>query len=256
MKRHILLIAVLSAASWVQAQSAATYTATNIGVLPGYETCQANSMDAAGDVVGFCATNDLGSQHAFLYHAGKMIDIGALYNPALFTCALYTNIRGEVILAKSGAFQYPVPSFISSNEQPVLYRNGRFTPLTFPHGGAGSVAGLNDLGQIAGNYTVDGVLYAYIIEPNGTLITLPNYAGGAISVQGITELGLVYGSVQVAPPQTNAQLVAEYAAALYNYVLTDPYTGVSTQGSGTYFMNEFQNEFPALAVNVSDAVVT
>jgi probable HAF family extracellular repeat protein len=252
---------------------APTYTVTDIGVLPGFDECRGNTIDASGNVVGYCFKfGSAAVQHAFVYRDGKLVDLGAIFNPALATEALYTNIRGDIVLAQSPTVQYP--SLISSDEQPVLYRNGSFTPLTFPHGGVGSVAGLNDFGQIAGNYTVGGTLYAYIVQPNGFLETIPTYerlrfAGfsnrdelqdskpfrEAIAVQGITAFGQVYGGVEKEPAPSAEQLAAEYATVFSDYVVTNPFNGQTFMISGTELFEQLQVEFPALTATASNAVL-
>ena len=252
---------------------APSYAVTDIGVLPGFDECRGNSIDASGNVVGYCFKFGSGAvQHAFIYRAGKLVDLGAIFNPAVATEALYTNIRGEVLLAQSPTVQYP--SLISSDEQPVLYRNGRFTPLVFPHGGVGSVAGLNDFGQIAGNYLAGGTLYAYIVQPDGALETIPTYerlrfarfshgdelqdAGPsreAIAVQGITAFGQIYGGVEKEPAPSAEQLAAEYATAFSDYVVTDPFNGQTSRISGTELFEQLQVEFPALTATLSNTVI-
>jgi probable HAF family extracellular repeat protein len=105
-----------------------SYILKDIGLLPGgYTRTWGNSIDAAGDVVGYCGGSNTLPDHAFRYHAGKLVDLGALFNPALKTNALYTNVAGDVVIIQpSAASTYP--SRISSDEQPVLYRHGRFSP--------------------------------------------------------------------------------------------------------------------------------
>jgi hypothetical protein len=252
---------------------APSFAVTDIGVLPGFDECRGNSIDASGNVVGYCFKfGSAAVQHAFVYRAGKLVDLGAIFNPALATEALYTNVRGDILLAQSPTVQYP--SLISADEQPVLYRNGRFTPLTFPHGGAGSVAGLNDFGQIAGNYTAGGTLYAYILQPNGFLETIPNSeqlrfarfsnrdelqdarpSREEIAVQGITAFGQVYGGVEKEPAPSAQHLAAEYASAFSDYVVTDPFNGQTSMISGKELFEQLQVEFPALTATVSNTML-
>jgi probable HAF family extracellular repeat protein len=150
-----------------------SYTLTDIGLLPGgYTRTWGNSIDAAGDVVGYCGGSNTLPDHAFRYHDGKLVDLGALFNPVLNTKALYTNVAGDVVLIQPSSTS-TYPSLISSNEQPVLYRNGQFITIPFPRGASASVVGLNDFGQIAGNFTAGGALFAYIIERDGCLKILP-----------------------------------------------------------------------------------
>jgi probable HAF family extracellular repeat protein len=80
--------------------SVPSYSVTDIGVLPGFTQTIGNSVNALGEVAGSCITSGSSgySQHAFVFRRGKMIDFGALYNPALRTTAKFVNTEGEVIL--------------------------------------------------------------------------------------------------------------------------------------------------------------
>lgn len=162
----IALSLIMSAITAIAAPTP-KYTVTDIGILPGYLSTVGNSIDSLGEVAGWCDANGTAVTHAFVYRAGKLIDFGALYNPTLQTKAYFTIIKGEVALS------YALP--INSGEYTVLYQNGHFTTLSFPEGGHGYVAGLNDSGQIAGNYNVNGITPAYLIEANGNVITLPTF---------------------------------------------------------------------------------
>jgi hypothetical protein len=182
------MLGLIMSALTAQAADIPSYMLTDLGGFTGI------SIDAIGDVAGYSSGGVNGSSvdHACVYRRGKLIDFGTLYDPTLQTHAYFTNILGEVALT------YALP--VNSNEYPVLYRNGRFTPLTFPNGGRGHFGGLNDFGQIAGNYNVAGINPAFLIQPNGTVITLPTYGPvyenwGLIYVLGITEGGYVYGAV-------------------------------------------------------------
>jgi hypothetical protein len=174
-----------------QAAPIPSYTLTDLGA-----NTSGKSIDAVGDVAGsWRGANGSSVSHAFVYRRGKLIDLGALYDPTLQTCAYFTNILGDVLLT------YTLP--VNTVEYPVLYRNGRFTPLPFPAPGF-FFAGLNDFGQIAGSYTA-GVYHAFLIQPNGTVITLPSYGPvygtfGLIVAMGITEGGYVYGYVDTGSP--------------------------------------------------------
>jgi hypothetical protein len=192
--RTLAALGLLFGAIAAQAASAPKYSVTDVGTLPGYLSTAGNSIDALGEVAGNCSGSENGTAvpHAFVYRGGKLIDFGALYNPTLQTKAYFTNTKGEVALT------YALP--INSNEYPVLYQNGQFTALSFPGGGRGSFAGLNDFGQIAGIYNVNGITQAYLIQANGNVITLPTFGVvqgnfGLLQAQGITELGQVYGEV-------------------------------------------------------------
>ena len=162
--RKILALSALVLLSAIEAHAvslpAPSYTVTDLGVLPGYRSIRGSSINLLGQVAGTCsdATSPLGFSHAFLYQGGKLTDVGRLYinylnattgtflDAQLFSEGLMINIQGEVV------FLFSVPdSYEREGSLPVLYRNGSFTTLfAYPNGYGGSVAGLNDFGQIAG----------------------------------------------------------------------------------------------------------
>jgi probable HAF family extracellular repeat protein len=195
-----------------------SYTVTDIGVLPGYRSIQGSSINILGQVTGTCFDVSRFS-HAFLYKGTTIIDIGDLYlkNPGSFASAekdsfgLFINIEGEVV------FLFSAPDYVEEEGSfPVLYRNGSFTTLfAYPHGYGGSVAGLNDFGQIAGGinlgnsadpvgFGIQQDYYSYITQPNGTFVILSDYGPpnpntgnpGNLKVQGITEFGQAYGYIE------------------------------------------------------------
>ena len=175
---------------------APSYSLTDIGVLPGFTGTWGSSINVLGQVAGYCYANSPNgtfSQHAFIYRGGKLIDFGSLYNPDIRTTATFVNIQGEVTLS----YFMPVPP-VYFNEYSILYRNGRFVKL--PNGGSVIIGGLNDLGQIAGSFIVNNLgsttyTSAFLLQPNGTVITLPAFGTLGQSINGITEDGRVYGNV-------------------------------------------------------------
>jgi uncharacterized membrane protein len=207
-KRDLMKVKLLTTAlvllgcieAYAVSPPAPSYSLTDIGVLPGFTTTQGNSINALGQVAGSCYTyspNGISSQHAFVYRRGKLIDFGALYNPGVRTIATFVNSEDEVTLT------YMAPSSpYGSPQYSVLYRNGRFTKL--PNGGSVIIGGLNDSGQIAGTFNYPGSITstssAFLLQPNGTVITLPAFGTYGqnvvfIGVNGITENGRVYGNV-------------------------------------------------------------
>ena len=216
-----------------------SYSLTDLGVLPGFRQTLGHSINALGEVAGSCSTyasSGTTSQHAFVYRRGKLIDFGALYNPALITSASFVNSEGDVILT----YGVPIPPYYTADRNySVLYRNRRFT--TLPNGGSLLVNGLNDRGQIAGNFILSNGGYddfsatsAFLIEPNGTLLTLPTFGPlgnlGFIYVQGITQGGRVYGTVPTG------------AYSIYDAVIASAYgppvnLKTSNDGTGSLVVN-------------------
>lgn len=72
---------------------------TDLGTLGGAES-QALSINAAGDVVGTSDTAQAGTRHAFLYHAGQLVDLNTqLCGPSgwVLTAAGYIGDGGQII---------------------------------------------------------------------------------------------------------------------------------------------------------------
>jgi hypothetical protein len=226
-----------------------SYSVTDIGVLPGFTQTMGNSINALGEVAGSCSTygaSGLTSQHAFVYRGGKLIDFGAHYNPAQNTSAKFVNVEGEVILTYS-VFPYTYS---------VLYRNGRFTNLPFPtYTDGGGITGLNDRGQIAGNFVANnGNNSALLIQPNGEIITLPPYgplgSQGIINVSGLTEGGLVYGSVYTGTSQDFGSPVDAVITSAHEPVKL---LGSFEYGTGNLLVNN-RGDFVVIAAELEPTV--
>src|SRR5437870_668081 len=72
----IVIVALLVALSTETSVAIAPYHITDLGTLGGTMS-HAFSVNIHGDVVG-SSTIDAGTEHAFLYHNGTMIDLGVL----------------------------------------------------------------------------------------------------------------------------------------------------------------------------------
>jgi probable HAF family extracellular repeat protein len=97
------------------------------------------AINDLGQVVGYANVASPALQHAFLWSAGHMIDLGSPYGPAYESLALGINNAGQV-----------VGWYSSGNERAFLYSGGQMFDLDSPTGTFFQGAyGINDSGEIA-----------------------------------------------------------------------------------------------------------
>jgi probable HAF family extracellular repeat protein len=201
---------------------------TDLGVLNGFSTSEADAINANGQVVG-CCESTAGSVywHAFLCNGGKMTDLGSLTAPAP-----YDDIEADGINSSGQIVGV-------SNSQGFLYANGTMTGLSFPPGATRVIApsinnngviaceanssassyaamysggvwtnlgvlpgyytsdaeGLNDNGQIVGCSTNSTYVTTAFLYSNGTMGTLPGLVGSSNSdAHAINNRGQIIGT--------------------------------------------------------------
>jgi len=185
---------VMSVAAGAGAQ---TYTATDLGTLPGGSYSSATGINNSGQVVGHAevSTSTFG-QHPFLYSGGTMIDLGTLPG----ACGCYTfesatgiNNSGQIV----GNSDYQ-NSFGSSH--PFLYSGGTMIDLgTLPdtYAPTSYAYSLNDTGQVAGwsnTGSVANVASHAFLYSDGVMTDLGTLKGGPSSfAYGINNNGQVVG---------------------------------------------------------------
>lgn len=189
--RRCVLLAV--AACWVAALWASPASAADqydIGTLPGYRASTAMALNNNSQAAGVALAMD-GTQHAFLYSAGAMTDLGTL--GGAFSSATGINSTGQVVGYSS------LPNAL---QHAFLYSNGVMTDLgTLPGGTWSYAAAINDSGEIVGwGDRPDNSAHAFLYS-QGTMTdlgTIPGYANSfatAISSSGLIA-GYVKGSWQ------------------------------------------------------------
>jgi probable HAF family extracellular repeat protein len=94
MKHTLLASLVIWTLTGSTAQAAATYSVTSLGAFDGLSGSEAYGINNAGQVVGWAGTAS-GEQHAFLYSAGVMTDLGSLGGG--FSIAHDINNSGQVV---------------------------------------------------------------------------------------------------------------------------------------------------------------
>lgn len=151
------------------------YTLTDLGTLPGDSTSEAWGLNDRGDVVGDSWVSGFGAR-AFLYSAGKMIDLGApggSKSPGPSSFAFGINDSGQVV----GKTLTP------THGNAFLYSDGVVHDLNI---GGGDVAayGINAGGQIVGTLDVGGYPHAMLYSGGSAhdLGTLGENSSGATAI--------------------------------------------------------------------------
>ncbi|MFZ6757989.1 hypothetical protein ACO0K9_12340 [Undibacterium sp. Ji50W] len=131
----------------------------DLGTLGG-NTSAANGINQLGQVVGQAQTAN-GDRRAFLYSAGKMINLGSPIAKGGSSSANAVNANGQAI------GYYILPD--DSRHIPILFRNGRIIDLNTVLPMLTEVDAeflyLNDAGQIAGTGKINGARHAFLLTP-------------------------------------------------------------------------------------------
>jgi probable HAF family extracellular repeat protein len=128
-------------------------------LLPDLEgTSAAHGINNGGQVVGWAVMNE--GQHAFLYDAGQLIDLGTLGGPS--SLARGINNAGQVVGESFTQADSPLRAF--------LYENGSMKDLGTLGGNTSIASAINDAGVIVGhsNLVEDGPVQAFI-HRDGTM---------------------------------------------------------------------------------------
>ena len=170
-------------AAFVHANGATTL----LGNLGG-GVATAFAINGAGQVVGKSTTGS-GESHAFLYSDGAMIDLGALDGESSSATAI--NDVGHV----TGFYTKRIGMPPWSESRPFLYRDGAIARL-----GAfvGAGRGINNSGQVTGDFLYGGRVSHAFLYSNGQLIDLDRtdlYATRSSSGLAINSKGHVTGFV-------------------------------------------------------------
>jgi probable HAF family extracellular repeat protein len=188
---NLTIATLLCALICAKAQAVPTYALTDVGFLPGFTDMDAYAINIHQDVVGAAYNRDSGVRHGFLYRSGKLIDLGALVGATNDSYAVAINAEGEVI----GEFTD------ASGTHGFIYWDGGVQTVDILNGPT-YLRAINDIGQIVGDYNSASSLtgYAFLRQPNGTIVQLPNFEGGIFGAEAINNLGQIAGTVWLANP--------------------------------------------------------
>lgn len=127
-------------------------TANDLGTLGGSYS-QASDINSAGQVVGWAETGPVDEnrrpvRHAFLYHAGKMTDLGT-FSGDTHSEAAAINDQGQVVG--------------SSDRRALLWQNGRVFDLGTVPGFGARPRDINNAGQVIGSlYRIEQLEHAFL----------------------------------------------------------------------------------------------
>ncbi|HET9282128.1 MAG TPA: hypothetical protein VFR24_09230 [Candidatus Angelobacter sp.] len=161
---------------------------------PGSQTQPADLNDKGG-IVGTLISPTTGSITGFLYSQG-------VFTHFRFPGSLTTrpgDINNHSVIVGSFTVDF------SGNSHPFMVRNGVFTEIKlpgFPNANA-TAAGINDLGDITGVITVNGVVQSYLLHQGKvTLISFPGAEGGTFA-RSINNAGVIVGFFRTGPESTD-----------------------------------------------------
>jgi uncharacterized membrane protein len=180
---HVRFIVVAAAISFCSARAQFVYTAIDLGTLGGGYT-EAVDVNNIGQVVGRSLVGSVG--HSFLYTGGHLVDITAGVFAMTDSKATGINAQGQVvgeIHLSTGSIQFG-----------YLYSAGHVTELP----GLSTASGINDHGDIIGQYSTSYIQQATVYHTQGTLAgtrtDLGVIDGGPISwATDINNNGMVVG---------------------------------------------------------------
>jgi probable HAF family extracellular repeat protein len=170
---------------------------TNLGILPGGTGSNALAINASGEVVGEAVTSS-GATNAVEFTGGNVVDLGT------------DGLSGSAAEGINDAGTIVGGLIITTNQlSPFIYSNGTFTILPTPavinENSLGLAAGINDAGQIVGNYgnsfeqdgtpTIDEPYpYSWNASQQGGIAPLvPGYDEGLILAINSTGQGAGFG---------------------------------------------------------------
>jgi probable HAF family extracellular repeat protein len=132
----------------------------NLGTLGGGGST-AYGINDLGDVVGVSSLAGNTVSHAFMYTNGVMVDLGAL-GTGLYSAAQDINNSGDVV-----GSSYTTPGYTAQHA--FVYSGGIMTDLGVL-GGTESVAlGINDNGDVVGQYRPSSSVVRAFLYANGTM---------------------------------------------------------------------------------------
>lgn len=207
----------------------ATYTATDLGTLPGFVESLANDINSAGEVVGW-SMDGAGTTRAVLWENGTITDLGTLGGSSSFASGI--NSSGQIVgwseteagvphaflwengvMNDLGTLKGSGESWASDindlaevvgasmarsgrgsiDQHAFRLKNGRITDLNLKCGVPNQAEAINSLGQIAGNCEATSGIQIGFFWDQGKMTDLGSFGGRHTLAYGINSLGQVVG---------------------------------------------------------------
>jgi len=166
------------------------YSITDLGALPGYQSCRAHGLNDLAQVVGYCKDPTIvGPEVPFIWDNGIMVPLITLPSfPSSTPMAI--NNGGQAVGYATDESAY----------RAVLWSDNSITDLNdlLPEGSGWELLqafDINDAGQIVGTGYLNGVMRAYRVD-DGTVTDLGTLGGATSGAGGINALGQVVGDAE------------------------------------------------------------
>ncbi len=165
-----------------------SYTQIN---LPGAISTTANDINDAGVVVGGVHLHNSPFHEGYIVNDGVItyLDAPGTSSPSVYTNAEAINDADQVV----GIYR-PTNG---SHDQGFLYQNGTYTTISDPNGAEGTEAlGINNAGEIVGQYTDSAGKTHGFLDVDGTFTTIDDPLGVNTAITGINDAGQIVGYYQ------------------------------------------------------------
>jgi probable HAF family extracellular repeat protein len=190
-----LIVAAVTAAFGLVAAPLAsaqgTMKAIDLGTLGGSGGLSAaTAINDHGDIVGYTSTLS-GARHAFVWHKGKMSDLGTLGGRN--SEATDINARGDIV----GYSDTPSGALCA-----FVWQRGHLTALRGPNGAPSWAAAINNRGEVVGASSYGSYWHA-VRWSNGKVSVLASHGAPGSWAYAINNHGQIAG--EVSPDGMNAQ---------------------------------------------------
>ncbi len=155
----------------------------------GGSSSAAKALNRAGQIAGYSQVLGDSAQHADLFSAGKLYDLGTL--GGTYSVAFALNNKGEVVGEASIAYDLETHAFV--------YRQGQMLDLGTLGGTYSTAVAINNAGQIAGNAYLAGDLESRpFLCQQGVMTNLGTLGGSYSSAKALNSNGVVVGDSLIA----------------------------------------------------------
>ncbi len=154
----------------------------------GGRSTTANGINDAGVVVGAVYYHGTPIYSGYIDNGGSItyLDAFGTGSSSYYTDAEAINDAGQVVGVATSTY--------GSNDRGFLYQNGTYTTISDPNGAEGTQAyGINNSGEIVGDYTDSSGKTHGFIDVNGTFTTIDDPLGISTTLTGINDAGQIVG---------------------------------------------------------------